>query len=297
MEIPTYLRVLWRSKWLLLVGAVVAAVAAFFAGFTITNGQVEPRAEQSYRAGTTLLLNGPDQPLYQAVIPGQELQEGQSQPQNVDLTSRAILYAYLISGQDMRATVESQIGTFAEEETLTALRRTTQPAGDESFAGRYVLPILEVIGTASTPERAEQISRTAAQTFEAQVVSEQTAAEIPEGNRVLITTIDQKPGTALEGSNPAIPVVVTFLGVFLLFVAAAYIIAGSKASRERKRLAKAKAAREDDAPSSAKLDDDADFSIDDLLPGESSESEAEAVRSRARSRSSRVESTTLRSDL
>jgi hypothetical protein len=296
MEIPTYLRVLWRSKWLLVVGAVVAAVAAFFAGFTITNGQVEPRAEQSYRAGTTLLLNGPDQPLYQAVIPGQELQEGQTQPQTVDLTSRAILYAYLISGQDMRATVESQIGTFAEEETLTALRRTTQPAGDESFAGRYVLPILEVVGTASTPERAEQISRTAAQTFEAQVVADQTAAEIPEGNRVLITTIDQKPGAALEGSNPAIPVVVTFLGVFLLFVAAAYIIAGSKASRERKRAAKA-AREDDDAPSSAKLDDDADFSIDDLLPGQSSESEAEAVRSRARSRSSRVESATLRSDL
>lgn len=294
MEIPTYLRVLWRSKWLLVVGAVVAAVAAFFAGFTITNGQVEPRAEQSYRAGTTLLLNGPDQPLYQAVIPGQELQEGQTQPQTVDLTSRAILYAYLISGQDMRATVESQIGTFAEEETLTALRRTTQPAGDESFAGRYVLPILEVIGTASTPERAEQISRTAAQTFEAQVVADQTAAEIPEGNRVLISTIDQKPGTALEGSNPAIPVVVTFLGVFLLFVAAAYIIAGSKASRERKRAAKA--ARESDTPTSADLDDDADFSINDLLPGERSDSEAEAVRSRARSRA-RVESATLRSDL
>ncbi|MCJ1708737.1 hypothetical protein [Microbacterium sp. VKM Ac-2923] len=297
MEIPTYLRVLWRSKWLLLVGAVVAAVAAFFAGFTITNGDVVPRAEQSYRAGTTLLLNGPDQPLYQAVIPGQELQEGQSQPQNVDLTSRAILYAYLISGQDMRATVESQIGSFAEAETLTALRRTTQPAGDESFAGRYVLPILEVIGTASTPERAEQISRTAAQTFQAQVVADQTTAEIPEGNRVLITTIDEKPGTALEGSNPAIPVVVTFLGVFLLFVAAAYIIAGSKASRERKRAAKAALEDQDDAPSSVKPDDDANFSLDDLLPGESAESEAEAVRSRARSRSSRVESATLRSDL
>ncbi|WP_285135957.1 hypothetical protein [Microbacterium sp. lyk4-40-TSB-66] len=296
MEIPTYLRVLWRSKWLLVVGALVAAVAAFFAGFTITNGQVEPRAEQTYRAGTTLLLNGPDQPLYQAVIPGQELQEGQTQPQTVDLTSRAILYAYLISGQDMRATVESQIGTFAEEETLTALRRTTQPAGDESFAGRYVLPILEVVGTASTPERAEQISRTAAQTFEAQVVTDQNAAEIPEGNRVLITTIDQKPGTALEGSNPAIPVVVTFLGVFLLFVAAAYIIAGSKASRERKRAAKA--ARENDGPTSAKIDGDAsDFSIDDLLPGQRSDSEAETVPSRARARSSRVESTTLRSDV
>ena len=94
---------------------------------------------------------------------------------------------------------------------------------------------LEVVGTASSPERAEQISRVAAQTFEAQVVTDQNAAEIPEDNRVVITTIDEKAAAAVEGSNPAIPVVVTFLGVFLLFVAAAYIIAGSKASRERKR--------------------------------------------------------------
>ena len=57
-----------------------------------------PRRASQLRAGTTLLLNGPDQPLYQAVIPGQELQEGQTQPQNVDLTSRAILYAS--SGED-----------------------------------------------------------------------------------------------------------------------------------------------------------------------------------------------------
>ena len=294
MEIPTYLRVLWRSKWLLVVGALVAAVAAFFAGFTINNGQVEPRAEQTYRAGTTLLLNGPDQPLYQAVIPGQELQEGQSQPQTVDLTSQAILYAYLISGRDMRATVEAQIGPFAEEESLTGLRRTTQPDGDEAFAGRYVLPILEVVGTAASPERAEQISRTAAQSFQAQVISDQNAAEIPEDDRVIITTIDEKKGEAAEGSNPAIPVVVTFLGVFLLFVAVAYIIAGSRASRERKRAAKAALQRRE---SSSSTPDDVDFSVDELLSSAGSESEAEAVPSRARARSSRVESTTLRSDL
>lgn len=295
MEIPKYLLVLWKSKWLLVLGAIVAAVAAFFAGFTIVNGQVEPRAEQSYRAGTTLLLNGPDQPLYQAVIPGQEVTEGQTQPQTVDLTSRAILYAYLISGQDMRATVESQVGAFSEVETLTALRRTTQPAGDESFAGRYVLPILEVVGTAATPERAEQISRTAAETFEAQVVTDQNAAQIPDSDRVIITTIDEKPAAAVEGSNPAIPVVITFLGVFLLFVAAAYIIAGSKASAARKRAAKAARGRSDSAPSEP-VHDDQDFSIDDLLPGQESESEVGAAPSRMRSRSSRVDSAPLRSD-
>lgn len=292
MEVPTYLRILWKSKWLLLVGALVAAVAAFFAGFTVNNGDIQPRAEQTYRAGTTVLLNGPDQPLYQAVIPGQEIQEGVTSPENVDLTNRAILYAYLISGQEMRTTVESQIGEFADGETLTALRRTTQPGGDEAFAGRYVLPIVEVVGTATSPERAEQISRTAAQTFEAQVVSDQDAAQIDAANRVVLSTIDEKPAAATEGSNPAIPVVVTFLGVFLLFVATAYIIAGSRASRERKRALKAKRSNDDAAPASTDDESKSDLTVEDLLGG----SDDEAGSTRTRTRSTRAEAAQLRSN-
>ncbi|MDQ1084626.1 MULTISPECIES: hypothetical protein [Microbacterium] len=296
MEVPTYLRILWKSKWLLVVGAVVAAVAAFFAGFTINNGDIQPRAEQTYRAGTTLLLNGPDQPLYQAVIPGQEIQEGVTSPENVDLTNRAILYAYLISGQDMRATVESQVGAFADGETLTALRRTTQPGGDEAFAGRYVLPIIEVVGTATSPERAEQISRVAAQSFEAQVVADQDAAQIDPSNRVILTTIDEKPAAATEGSNPAIPVVVTFLGVFLLFVATAYIIAGSRASRERKRALKAGRTR-GEATTAADADasdstSESDLTVEDLLGS----TEDESGPTRTRTRSTRAEAAQLRSN-
>ncbi len=291
MEVPTYLRILWKSKWLLLVGAIVAAVAAFFAGFSINNGDIQPRAEQTYRAGTTLLLNGPDQPLYQAVIPGQEIQEGVTSPENVDLTNRAILYAYLISGQDMRATVEGQIGEFADGETLTALRRTTQPGGDEAFAGRYVLPIVEVVGTATSPERAEQISRTAAQAFEAKVVADQDAAQIDTANRVVLSTIDEKPAAATEGSNPAIPVVVTFLGVFLLFVATAYIIAGSRASRERKRALKTRRTGAARTPADAD-EPESDLTVEDLLGG----SDDEAGSSRTRSRSARAEAAQLRSN-
>ncbi|GAA3633373.1 hypothetical protein GCM10022200_15600 [Microbacterium awajiense] len=242
MEVPRYLQVLWASKWLLLVGVVVAAAAAFLAGFKFVDGEVVPRADQQYTASTTILVSSQTQPLYQAVLPGQELVEGETPPEDVDLTSKAILYAYLISGTDMRDQVEAIVGELDDTEGLTALRRTTQPGGDEAFPGRYVLPILDVVGGSDDPERAEEISRTAATLFQEQALADQEAVEMPESERVTFEMLDQSDAVADEGSNPAIPIVVAFLGVFLLFVAAAFIVAGAKSSRARKRAAREAAA-------------------------------------------------------
>jgi capsular polysaccharide biosynthesis protein len=235
MGVPQYLRILWQSRWLLLVGVIVAAVAAFFAGFQLVDGKVVPRTVQSYTAQTQLLVSSDSDNMYQSVIPGQQVVEGKTQPQPVDLSSQAILYAYVISGADTRQAVESRIGAFSPDESLTALRRTTQPAGDESFPGRYTLPIIAVVGTSNDPARAEDISRTAASVFEKQVVSDQDSSNIPTADRVKVTTLDTGAATEVDGSNPAIPVAITFLGVFLLFVAAAFIIAGARSSRRRRR--------------------------------------------------------------
>jgi hypothetical protein len=237
METPKYLLVLWKSKWLLLVGLVVAIAGGMIAGFTLEDGQLVPRTEQSYRASTTVIVSSNTQPMYQAVIPGQEIVEGQTLATDVDLASKAILYAYLVSGIEMRQGVEAQIGNLAETEDLTALRRTTQPSGDENFPGRYTLPIIDVVGASLSPSRAEDISRTATDLFMAQVVAEQEAAAVPADERVTMTVLDQGPAVAEEGSNPLIPVVVTALGIFLLFVVAAFIIAGAKSSRAAKRAA------------------------------------------------------------
>lgn len=265
MDVPKYLQVLWSSKWLLLVGAVVAAVAAFFTGFTIVNGQVLPRSDQAYTAATTMLVSSPSDDMYQAVIPGQALVQGQTQPETVDLTSKAILYAYLISGIELREQVEAEVGEFADTDSLTAVRRTTQPGGDEAFPGRYVLPIISVVGASLDPERAEDISLVATRIFQDQMVAAQDEASIPDSERVLVELLDEGTASEVEGSNPAIPIVITFIGVFLLFVAAAFVIAGIRSSRKAKRARRASAVAdvepEDDvegADSVADADGDAD---------------------------------------
>lgn len=248
METPRYLIILWRSKWLLLVGLVIATLGGLLAGFTLVDGQVVPRSEQAYRASTTVLVSSQTQPMYQAVIPGQEVVEGQTLATDVDLTQKAILYAYMVSGLQMRDGVADQIGELSDTEDLTSLRRTTQPGGDESFPGRYVLPIIDVVGASTDPDRAEQISATATDLFLTQVAAEQEAAGIPEAERVVMSVLDESGAVAEEGSNPMIPVLVTFLGIFLLFVAAAFLIAGAKGSRERKRAARDAAAIDEDEP-------------------------------------------------
>ncbi|GAA5200927.1 hypothetical protein [Microbacterium jejuense] len=234
MVVPGYLKVLWNSKWLLAVGVVVAAVAAFFAGYTIVDGRVQSRAIEQYTAETTLLVSSPASDMYQAVIPGQQLVEGQTQPEEADLTSKTILYAYIISGTDMRHDVEQSVGDFADTDALTALRRTTQPGGDEAFPGRYSLPILAVMGASLDPQRAEQISQTAADLFVANMQDEQETAKLPDSERVEVTVLDSPSATEVEGSNPAIPIVLTFLGVFLLFVVAAFVVAGVRGGRRRR---------------------------------------------------------------
>ena len=80
METPKYLQTLWSYKWLLAFGLVVAIAAAFFAGFTITNGQVESRAVKSYTAGTTVLVTSPSDTLYQAQLPAQTVEQGVTPP-------------------------------------------------------------------------------------------------------------------------------------------------------------------------------------------------------------------------
>ena len=78
MQQPTYLRRLLNQKVLLIIGFVVALVAGLIAGFTINDGQIEPRAAREFMASSTVLLTSPQNDLFQMEIPGatQTIAEG-----------------------------------------------------------------------------------------------------------------------------------------------------------------------------------------------------------------------------
>lgn len=239
METPKYLQVLWNYKWLLAFGLLVAIVAGFFAGFAIVNGQVESRAVRSFSAGTTVLVTSPSDTLYQAQVPGREIQEGITAPEPLDLSQSAQIYAYIVTGARIRDAVEAEVGALDDDtETITAIRRTTQPAGDERFPGSLKLPVLEIVGTGATEARAEDISTAATTAFLTYVTDEQAAKQIAEENRVMLEVLKEGKAVEAETSNPAIPVVVTGVAVFLAFVALAFIIAGLRSDRAKRKAKK-----------------------------------------------------------
>lgn len=233
MDLPVYLRVLWLYKWVLAVGLVVALIAGIAAGFTIKDGALESRTEKSYTAAATVLVSSESNPLFQSEIPGQVLQEGVTAATPVDLSQTTVVYAYLVSGSEIRAAVEAELGALSDAENVTALRRTTQPTGDEQFPGRLTLPVLNIIGTAATPERAEQISVAANAAFQTYVRTQQETQQVEENNRIQLTTLTESAAVEGENSNPLIPVVITALGVFLVFVALAFVLYNIRLSQEK----------------------------------------------------------------
>ncbi|NQX15648.1 hypothetical protein [Rathayibacter sp. VKM Ac-2857] len=233
MSVPLYLRVLWSYKWLLAVGLVVAVLAAMVAGYTLKDGEVVSRAESAYRSDTTILLGGGSRNPLQAVEPGQALTEGTSEAQQNDLTNTAVIYAYLVSGSEIRTQVEAAIGGFSPTEALSAVRRTTQPAGTEQNPGRFSLPILSIVGESTDPARAVLISQTATQIFQTYITSQQEAQGVAPELRVTLQVTDQGAAVEQEGSNPIIPIAITGLGVFLAFIALAFILYNVRISRER----------------------------------------------------------------
>lgn len=270
MEQPTYLRRLLNQKVLLIIGFVVAVAAGLLAGFTVEDGQIEPRADRSYMASSTVLLTSPQPDYFQVEIPGEttalpqsddpEAQEVVVQdPTPINLSDSAIILAYMASSDEVAAEVAARIGDFEDGEGISAVRRTTQPAGDEQFGGRLTLPIIDIVGVATSAERAEEIAAEATTVFGEMVLAQQEEWGVAEDIRLSLDELNAPVAGDPEGGNPAIPVVVVTVGVFLLFIALALII---EAVRDRRRGRAGSV--EDDMNDSVDVDDDPS----DAEPGE-----------------------------
>jgi hypothetical protein len=246
METPKYLQILSAYKWLLVFGLLVAIAAGFFAGFTFRDGQIVSRAQQTWLASTTVLLDASRTTLFQSEIvapapatPDAVIPETITQ----NLPDLALIYAYLAASEEIKNRVEADVGVFSDEETITAVSRTTQPSGNEQFPGRLSLPILDIVGVAETPERAEDISRAANEEFQNYIQQRQDEQELAEDVRVSLTTLEEKAAVEGDGSNPAIPVIVVGAGTFLAFLALAFILYGIRSSARSRKAARRTAAR------------------------------------------------------
>ncbi|MFD1715629.1 hypothetical protein ACFSBZ_14235 [Amnibacterium flavum] len=239
MDAALFFKALWTYKWLMIFGVLVALAAALFAGFKVETGSLDYRAETQYNAATTVLLSNAQTSVFQAEVPGQVIDPNVTAPQARDLSSTAVIYAYLISGNVIRDLVEQQVGPLSDAESITAVQRTTQPAGSEANPGRLNLPIIDVRGSALSPERAEEISSAATSAFLDFAVNEQNTAGIPPAERVQMTPLITAKAEAVDSSNPLIPIVAVGAGVLFAFTALSLILFNVRMRRTERAVAAA----------------------------------------------------------
>lgn len=231
MNLTNMFRVVMRHRVLLVVGILAALVAALFTAFKLETGSFEPRTQIDYRASTHLLVSDPVSVFSSRNAP-QVVPDGTTPASARDLASLAVVYAYLASSDEMVAQLEEQIGPLGPDESLTAAQRTTQPNVDTN-TGTYRLPILDIMGTSPDRARAEEISRTAATLFQTFATTQQDAAAVPVENRVQLPVIDQRRAEAIDGTNPALPVVAVALGVLLGFLALIFAVDNAQTGRRQ----------------------------------------------------------------
>jgi capsular polysaccharide biosynthesis protein len=265
MEIPRYLSVLWQYRVLLLIGVLISAGTGFFAAFTVSSEGIEPRGEKTYTASTAILLSNEEGSMFRTEVPGSAVEEGVTTPTRSDLAQAAVLYAYLISGKDILASVEGDIGALAEGESLSALRRTTQPGSSDQASGRLNLPIVEIYGQSSDPARAIAIAATANRMFLAYVEQEQEAHGVDPADRVVLDTISDPEAVLDSGGNPLAPALLVGLAVMMMFVVGVFVIDNIRTRRRpRSPRREARASRGGRATSHDRDSTEADPSPDEM---------------------------------
>lgn len=229
MNLTNAMRVLGRHKILLILGILIALLAAFATAFKVETLSLTPRTTPQYQAPTQLLVTDSTS-VYSSRNPAQAVPQGQTAATARDLSSLTVVYAYLASSDEIQKKVEAQLGKLSTKESITADQRTTQPTSTTN-TGTYRLPILEIIGTSPNPDRAEQITAAATKAFETEVAAQQAAAGVNPASRVHFQTIRAEKAAVADGSNPILAVVAIGLGVFIAFLAIIFAVDNVRTSR------------------------------------------------------------------
>ena len=225
----------WRYKWLLLVGLIVAVAAGYASAYRVEDGSFASRPVPSYTSTTTVLLSSPKVSPYQAATPGQILQINEVAGSTVDLARQALVFAYLASGSEMVTAVEAQVGPLTDEESISAVQRTTQPgdaepSGSAALSRASTIPVLAITATAVTPARAQELAEATYTKLSEKVVAEQDAAALDPTLRIGLTPIGSSTKEVASGST-LLPFAVTTAAVFLAFLALALALANARTNR------------------------------------------------------------------
>lgn len=224
MDLALFARVLWRSRFLVLLGLVLACAAAVFATARVDLAHGTPqlvyRKPQLYQSNVQLLVTQKGFPEGRSVFNTTPtmLPSGRvDQPAFADpsrFTGLALIYSQLIVGNRERERVFGKRKP-PQYETILA-----SPLAGPNGSG--FLPIIQITGVAPNPERAMTLADRAASSFSADLVTRQIQTKVAVSDRVILDRIAGPQNPTIYAPRKKTRAIFAFALILMLTVAAAF---------------------------------------------------------------------------
>ena len=225
MDLQLFARVLWRFRFLVVVGLGLALGLAFVLFVRVEYDDASGRPTFSYReheewaATSTLLVTQRGFPWGRSILDTgtdeitettTSVESAKPSQQFADATrfsTLALLYARLATSASVRDLMLRDGPVEGEIEANPVMIAETSS---------LTLPLVELTAIADTPELALDLTRRATDAFDAFLSDRQAASAIPPAERVIVTVVDRSDEAELSQGRPLTLPLVAFLGVVAL---------------------------------------------------------------------------------
>jgi hypothetical protein len=216
MDIRLYTRVLWRFKWVVLLGLLIAlALATLSMARVTTDGKVSYRQSELWSSTTRLGVTQQGFPWGRLLAQQEPTPDEQAERLGIPLAdpnrlnTLAVLYAELATSDPVRRQMIEDGGPLRGKIIATPV-----VVGEN----RVMLPFVDVLAIATTPRGASRLAQRAADAFGVFMNDQQRANKVPRADRVVVQQLvrPMKP-KLFQPRSKTMPVVVFFAVMFGTF--------------------------------------------------------------------------------
>ena len=220
MDIELYLRVLWRFRFLMVAGFLLALSLAFLSVVRVSPGGSPTfsfREDEEWVSRALLLVTEEGFPLGQTRL---ESEEESSVSMAARFAELATIYARLATSDQVRS-IMLQKGPIDEDKELI---EAAAVLSNQWNSNSPPLPLIAISAYATSDTRAAELALRATAAFRQYLAAEQDANKIPAKNRVVVAEVNRSvPPEVLAGRSKTLPVVV-FLTIMMGVIGIAFLI-------------------------------------------------------------------------
>jgi hypothetical protein len=207
VDFQLYLRVLWRFRFLVLLGVVLAGTLAIFSVVNISTNGLRYKQYELYSSSTRLIVTQQGFPYGRLLAQNSGISEEAAQSLNIPMADQnrlnglTLLYAELATSDPVRR-----------------LMRRDGPISGRIIAtpvvvqeGRYTLPLIDVVAIAVSPKRATRLAERAARAFETYLTDQQRLNKVPKADRVVVQQVERpRKIEVVRPRSKTLPIVIFF---------------------------------------------------------------------------------------